>query len=509
LKSNDKIWIGTNEGVRIYENESITSPFSENKYLSSSITCMERLNNEVFLIGTKSNGVLVIKNDTVFDVINKDEGLMSNLIRKIHVDNQNTIWVGTQKGISRLNYVGANNQEIFNISTAHGLVSGEVIDVCPYRDMIFVATPKGLVEFDRTQINNNTIPPPIYIASLTINEKARIITGNNQFNYKENNINLSYVGLNYRSLGEVEYQYRMLGIDTTWVSTKTRDVRYPALQPGEYTFEVKAKNEDGIWSEPTGLPFTINPPFWLTWWFILLEVVAGALLIYLFFKYRIKQLTKKSELEKRMIELELKALRSQMNPHFIFNTLNSIQHYIVDNDFRSTNKYLTKFAKLIRTVLNLSEKNVITIQEEVDMLKLYMDLERMRFEKAFDYELEIGEEVDLDYDEIPSMLIQPYIENAIWHGLMNKKEKGLIKIGINLKENYLCCRVLDNGIGRKKAAEIKAKRNIKRKSVGMTITKERLELINNNDVSVDIVDLEDEKGNALGTQVDIKIPYKN
>ena len=210
-----------------------------------------------------------------------------------------------------------------------------------------------------------------------------------------------------------------------------------------------------------------------------------------------------------MVELELKALRSQMNPHFIFNTLNSIQHYIAVNDFKSTNKYIVQFATLIRTILNLSEKSVITLQEEIDILTMYMDLEKMRFEEQFDYKIEYSDEVDVDYDEIPSMLLQPYVENAIWHGLMNKKGKGLIKIGIREEGEYLCCSIEDNGIGRKKAAKIKAKRNIQQKSIGMSVTKERLDLIGDNDFNVETIDLYDDDGNACGTKMLIKIHYKN
>lgn len=515
LKNKDKLWIGTNEGVRILKDRTITTPFVGNKYLSSSITSIERLNADVFLIGTKNYGVLVIKNDSITNIISEETGLSGNLIRTLHVDNQKVVWVGTNKGISRVNYTGKNKYEIYNLTQKHGLVSGEIIDIRSYKNTIYVATPKGLVEFDKTKILANGTPPPVYITAFKVNTVKRAIKPNTALNYQENFINIDYEGLNYRSLGEVNYQYRMLGVDTNWIRTMTRTVQYPSLSPGDYTFEVKAQNEDGYWSNSTKVSFTITPPFWLTWWFISFEIFLGLSIVFSIFKYREKQLNQKNEAankiieaEKKMIELELKALRSQMNPHFIFNTLNSIQHYISISDFKSTNKYITQFARLIRTVLNLSEKNMITIQEEIDMLTLYMELEKMRFQHQFEYEIIVREEIDVDYDEIPSMLIQPYIENAIWHGLMNKNEKGKIKIEMKVEENYLCCCIEDNGIGRKQSAEIKAKRNIKRKSVGMSVTKERLALINNNDISFDIIDLEDNSGKALGTKITIKIPYK-
>jgi ligand-binding sensor domain-containing protein len=514
IKNGNKLWIGTNDGIRVFQDKKITAPYTANRYLSSPTTCIERLNEDIFLIGTKSYGVLVIKNDNIIDIIDVAKGLVGNLIRTIHVDNQKVVWVGTNKGLTRINYQNANVYQIYNLTKSHGLISPEIIDISSYKNTIYAATTKGLIEFDKTKVKANTTLPPVYIKSFSINEKERYIGKNDQLNYKENNIKIDYVALNYRSVGERVYQYRILVIDTNWLTTMTRNSRYPALQSGDYTFEVKAKNEDGYWSEPTNISFTINPPFWLTWWFIAAEILVGLTVIFIVFKYRVKQLNDKNkaaqqitEAEKRMVELELKALRSQMNPHFIFNTLNSIQHYIAENDFKSTNKYITQFAKLIRTVLNLSEKKYCTIQEELEMLTLYMDLEKMRFENEFDYQINVSKEIDQDYDEIPSMLIQPYVENAIWHGLMNKKNKGAIKIGISLEENYLRCSIEDNGIGRAAAAEVKAKRKLKRKSVGMSITKERLDIINEDGINIKIVDLKDNVGNALGTKVTIKISY--
>jgi len=508
IKNDDKIWIGTKDGIRVYKDRKITSPFKNNKYLSSAITSMERLNNTILLIGTKNYGLLIMKNNSIIDIINKEKGLINNLVQKIHVDNDKTIWVGTNNGLNKIKYQTPSKYNIFSITPKHGLISGDITAIKSYKNTIFVATPKGLIKFDKTKVKTNYIPPPVYITQFLVNSNSKTVKEGHQLTYKDNFIKLHYEGLNYRSLGAVEYKYRMLGVDTNWTSTTLKFVQYPTLQPNDYIFEIKAKNEDNIWSKPATISFTINSPFWLTWWFIASEIGLGVLILFLIFKYRENQLIKKGNIEKKMIELELKALRSQMNPHFIFNTLNSIQHFITLSDFRNTNKYIAQFAKLIRTVLNLSEKNTIIIQEEIDMLTLYMELEKMRFEEQFNYQIIIDPQVDPDYDTIPSMLIQPYVENAIWHGLMNKNKKGNIIIKISIEDNYLYCSIEDNGIGRKKAAEIKKKRNINHKSVGMSITKERLDFFNTEkDVNINTVDLVDSEGQALGTKITIKTPY--
>lgn len=514
VKNGGKIWIGTNQGVRIFEgvDKKIKHPFQKNKYLSSAITSMERLNDNFFLIGTKSYGLLVVRNDSIIDVIDQEKGLVGNLVKTIHVDNQQTIWVGTNNGLSRINCDDQGVFDIYNVTTKHGLISGEINDIDSYRATIYLATTKGLVEFDRRKLKENDLRPPVYITSFNVNEQERTVDENLELSYKENNLNIAYEGLNYRSLGDVTYQYRMLGVDTNWITTTSRSVRYPTLPHNEYTFEIKAKNEDGYWSETERFSFKINPPTWLTWWFITVLIILGLLIVYLVFRYQVKQIRSKASVEKKMVELELKALRAQMNPHFIFNTLNSIQYFIGKNNFVETNRYITKFSKLIRTVLNLSEKSVIAIEEEIEMLTLYLDLEKMRFDEQFDYSIQIGEEVDAYYDTIPSMLIQPYVENAIWHGLMNTTKKGKITIEVNRENNDLKCVVTDNGIGREAASRIKAKRNINHKSVGMTITKERLDLMSDEkraDINVEIVDLYDNKNGVKtvkGTKVIVKIP---
>lgn len=515
-KVDDEIWIGTKDGLRKFVNEEIIEPFSENKYLSTAITSLVKL-DDLVLIGTKSYGLLVVKNDSIINIIDEDDGLVSNLIRTIHVDNQKVVWLGTSKGICELTFTSENDFDIHNITKKHGLISAEIRDVESYKNLIYAVTQAGLVSFDKKKILKNNTPSKLYITSFKANDSLVDLESHSSFNYRENNIKIEYVGINYRSLGNVEYQYRMTGVDSNWVSTHSTSVQYRTLPAGDYSFELKSKNENGVWNpSPIILSFSIQPPFWLSWWFFALLILVLIGVVTIFFKIREKKLIAKNEVdrkntitEKRMVELELKALRSQMNPHFIFNILNSIQHYIIKNDFRSTNRYITQFAKLIRTVLNLSEKAVITIQEELDMLTLYMSLEKMRFSEQFSYEIVVGEEIDVDYDEIPSMLIQPYVENSIWHGLMNKEKKGNIKINLSLSDGYLCCAIEDNGIGREEAEKIRSRRKIAQKSVGMSITKERLDLINENNVNVKTIDLKDKSGIALGTRIEIKIPYKN
>ncbi len=222
---------------------------------------------------------------------------------------------------------------------------------------------------------------------------------------------------------------------------------------------------------------------------------------------------KMTELEREKTNLEMQALRAQMNPHFIFNCLSSINRFILTNKIEEASDYLTKFSRLIRMALNNSEKSVITLESELDALKLYLDLERLRFRNAFDYSITFINTIDINAVYIPPMLIQPFAENAIWHGLMHKDSGGgRLDIQLSAEEKTLTCTIADNGIGRSKAGTLKSSLGEKNKSMGVNITADRLSLLNQNQrntATYIIEDLVDEEGDSRGTRVILAIPYKD
>ncbi len=212
----------------------------------------------------------------------------------------------------------------------------------------------------------------------------------------------------------------------------------------------------------------------------------------------------KLQSEQKQTELEMQALRAQMNPHFIFNCLSSINRFIIKNENKAASKYLTRFSRLMRMVLINSKKPLISLEDELQMLRLYLEMERLRFKNAFSYRISFLNEMDADNLFIPPLLLQPFCENAIWHGLMNKDDEGMLEINMENMENFLKCTITDNGVGRKKAGELKTKTAEKEKSMGLKITTDRLSLINgeNNIQSFfKIEDLADEYGEPSGTKV--------
>jgi LytS/YehU family sensor histidine kinase len=286
-------------------------------------------------------------------------------------------------------------------------------------------------------------------------------------------------------------------------------------------------NSEGYWSKEINYSFTIRPPWWGTWWFRITAVICLVALFYGLIRWRLhqkfrlqlessekeKQLAemrvKTAELQQQTTELEMQALRAQMNPHFIFNSLNSINRFILQNNRTQASEYLTKFSKLVRLILQNSQAAMIPLESELESLELYLDLEALRFDHRFGYKISVPKDLDIEVLKVPPLIIQPYAENAIWHGLMHKEEKGQLDIEISQENNYLFFKITDDGIGRRQSATMSSKSATRHKSMGLRITADRIAMLqssNGIESPVTINDLMNTDGSAAGTEVIIKIP---
>lgn len=336
---------------------------------------------------------------------------------------------------------------------------------------------------------------------------------------------VGFSALSYIQHQKNQYAYRLLRFSNEWVLCGNNPLAaFTNVPPGEYELQIKGSNYDGVWSDIRSLKIIITPPFWQTWWFRGLMLALGLVVIYTMYRYRLEQQTLKSRLtaeealrkqreaeyQQRIAQTEISALRAQMNPHFIFNCLNSIQYFTASNEADTASEYLSKFSRLIRLVLENSRSEKVTLTNELETLRLYIEMEAMRFQQKVRYEINVSDEVDTDTIQIPPLLVQPFVENAIWHGLMHKETGGLVTIAVKQpSEGLLRIEVIDDGVGRLKATELKSKSVIKHKSFGMKVTTERIELINQlyqTNTSVKINDLKDDWGGALGTEVVVEIP---
>jgi ligand-binding sensor domain-containing protein len=470
------------------------------------------------------NGVLVINlNTNKTRYLNEQDGLNSELVYSIEfAENKNALWIGTNQGINKLNlkkYLENETVEITSFGKQQGFMGVECNSNGIWEDKggaLWFGTISGLVKHEPFNLKKNLKQNLTLIQKIKLLNEDTLLNDNAELRYDYNTIAFYYKGICLTNAEKVLYVKKLEGLEKNWSSPSNEDYsKYANLAPGKYTFKVKSCNNEGVWDDKeTAFTFTIKSPFYTTWWFILIIVLGFSTIIYFIVTIRIRNIKKQQRLDfERKVEvskIELKALRSQMNPHFIFNSLNSIQHYIFNSKTDEAIKYLSKFARLVRIILNNSNKPTVTVGEDLEALKLYLELEQMRFEEKFDYEIFIDPSVDVDYDIMPPLLTQPYVENAILHGLNPKQEKGKLTISLTSKDNFIICTIVDNGIGREKAAEIKRTMpGTKHKSLGMKITEDRLRIlneVNNSKLSVTISDLKDNAGKALGTKVELYIP---
>ncbi len=281
-----------------------------------------------------------------------------------------------------------------------------------------------------------------------------------------------------------------------------------------YSKEVHVDSFTFLQQLPPTIPIS-SPRKWSAW--LIVSIVLSILLaIFGLYRYQMNQFKAREKMktafEKKLAHVEMSALLAQMNPHFLFNSLNSIESYIVSNQTKAAAQYLNNFSRLMRLILQHSRSDYISLKEEINALELYLEMEHIRFKDKFQYGIYIARDLDTNAIDIPPMLIQPYVENAIWHGLMHKPDRsnGMLVLEISRKDNFLYCVIEDNGIGREKAQAIVAKRTTPRKrSMGMAITKDRMKIMSqlyNFNTEVQVTDLYRKDGEARGTRVELFIP---
>lgn len=349
---------------------------------------------------------------------------------------------------------------------------------------------------------------PLRISKITVNDS--IISSLQQLReltYNQNYLTFEFSALDFDQDERTEYRYRLKGLEDHWTQAGIDHVaHYTSIPPGQYTLEIEAEDRRYGWkSQMLSVPLIIHPPFWQTWWFYTLIILCIAFAIQSYYAWKMRKIREEEALKlafaRRESELEMKSLRSQMNPHFIFNSLNAINGFIVKDDKRNAMGYLTKFSRLVRQILDHSRTGHITINEEVDSLELYLQLESLRFNQQFTYSIQCPNELKENGAKIPPMLIQPFVENAIWHGLMHAEHPGFVSITFIPKGHDLVVEIRDNGIGREASSKMKKSNHT---SHGLNITMERLAHVHP-DAGIIFTDLKENEKPA-GTLVTVTLP---
>jgi hypothetical protein len=345
------------------------------------------------------------------------------------------------------------------------------------------------------------------ITGVEVNGQAIAFDEALTFPYKKNSISFFYTGINFTAGRQNSYAYMLEGFEKEWTYCgNKRQCNYINLPPGNYTFKIKTANQQGEWNEnAASFSFKILAPFWQTWWFRALAVILTILLIYWFIKRRDSFKEKENKAALQMSELKLTALQSQMNPHFIFNSLNSIQNYILQQKPIDAARYLSKFSKLMRRILDQSFNTLTSLNEIVETLSMYMELEAFRFSNEFNWDIKVDDAERINDVKLPALLLQPYVENAIIHGLMPKEGEKHLLIHLYKEDKMLYCVVDDNGVGRGNkltASDGHISRGQKLTDDMLTTMKQLL----HTDARIVITDKKDSVGNPAGTRVELIIP---
>lgn len=520
LQHDSLLWLATSDAGlirfnRFTQNVSSTTVFHIDKLSVSNITCLDLLNDTTLVAGTDHGLWLYDTRNGSLKPLKINGALFDEWVLSMQKDGENGLWFTTQYGFYRFD---AKN---FTVSTF--VQSGDIIDnnrkvrrcIARLKDgRLMVGASDHFVIFDPAKLNIAPPPPDVTILSFrTMDSTVHMATGKPvTLSYRQNFISIEFKSLQYHH-EVIRYLYQLEGVDEEWLKAENILVaRYTNLPPGNYTFRVRSVNTAGTFSEGiTELKIHILPAFWQTAWFRMLGLLLIMSLIYLYFRMRIfyikRAARRRTVIQQQMAQLEMKALRAQMNPHFIFNALNSIQTFMMKNETEQALSYLGRFARLIRNVLDTSQLNIIPVSKEIKMLENYLELEKLRFADQFSYEITIDDELDADYTDIPTMVLQPFVENAIWHGLLHKKEKGNVSIAFHKVKDRVVCIIEDDGIGRIGAAALRQQSG--HNSKGLQITRDRLALYNkrfNLDATFDIEDLFDEEGQACGTRINVWFP---
>jgi ligand-binding sensor domain-containing protein/signal transduction histidine kinase len=512
--SSDIYAIGTLSGLYITDHGK-TFKYDKDSALSESrIFEMVRDAKHRLWISTYQNGIYVMVNNSVSRV----NGLLSNLCKMIYADEKDNLWVCTTKGLNKIEADDKGNFNIKKFDMTDGMPTNEISSVYAYKGTVWVATSQGLVKFREQDLveSAGVRPPPVYVLSFWARDSVYSFDHPIYLSYRDNDIRVDYAGVTFTSGKGILYKYLLKGSsDRDTVFTTATSIRFGSLGPAHYHLYIWAATRGKVWSAvPAEVTFEITPPFWQRLWFYILAASLLFLSIWLVVRYRISIIKKREnervEVNKRFSELELQALRAQMNPHFIFNALNSIQSFYAANDELTANRYMMAFSSLIRQILHSSSQSLTTLQNEVQLLSDYISLEKMRLKDKFEYTIAVSPNIDPQKVTLPIMLIQPYVENAINHGLkFMEAHKGFLKVYFEQENNILYCTIEDNGIGLKASQKRKEERKSKHISEGMKITRQRVDTLNtlyNNSIEINIIDKSDIETNTTGVKVVIRIP---
>ncbi len=471
-------------------------------------------NSDIYF-GLHANGLVIYdQKQKRFSQITRTDGLPDNHILALYLHN-GKLWMATENGLASYHLT---TKEISSFGTTDGIPLYSGSKYLLYYDsthqQLYGAFKNTIFRFNPDKLTKNNIPPVFNIESIVIagNETIYHPVNNVKLTYDQNNIVLNLASVNFEDASQQQFAYRIVVHgDEPWLTLGAqRSIIFSNLSPGNHRLQVKVFIRNQSWPDQVKeIILLVRPPFWKTIWFYILAALVIAIAFYYLHRRRINQITQRADIDKQLAQSEMKALHAQMNPDFIFNCLNSIREMILNNENEQASLYLSKFARLIRITLNQSSKPFVSLSDTVDYLERYIEMEKIR-SSHFTYTIDLGDDLQLKEIMLPAMLIQPFIENAIWHGTLLKKNLD-VHVSFRKKGNELVCVVEDNGIGIEESLQ-KKENTATQPSVGIANIRQRIELLNEKYNLQSTVIIQDKKAltptNGTGTVVTLHLPIK-
>jgi two-component sensor histidine kinase len=505
--SDNELVVNT-KSLYLYKNDSLirdeSLAFFDNKIISGHLI----LNDSAELYSLEGDSIYIIAHDRLYNLT-----AAWNYPADLHIRyldyHPPTLFIGTSSNIflcdNPLNILSGGPVLLHPVDISFRTIHDMLFE----GDRLYIASDDGLTAIAYQELMAVKSYPPIpYFQSLRINNEPGVPQNSKVVLTGSNRIHIDFNSINY-SISPVIYSYRLKGLDREWQNSSGTSVLYESLPAGEYVFELKARKPTSEWSEPIDFTIRIERTFWQHPLFLMIITLLLAGIVFLAVLWRKNQEMKRREVEHQLVLLEQRALQSMMNPHFIFNSLGSIQSYLLQKKHGEAGLYLSRFARLIRQNLNAIDAAMINLGEEVDRLKNYLDLEKLRMEDRFDYRIEVAETIESGKIMIPSMIVQPFVENSIWHGISSMKEQGMITVAFSLEdERSLKLIVEDNGIGLVNASKFLGKEDNHLK-MGMAVTRKRIELLGKKYGIKPRVDFSEISPGSInpGTRVELIVPF--
>lgn len=522
-KIGDDYWIAAQSQLIIYSIKTSTNSYykiedghvlkkgeEDDQSTKNSISQIIPIDNNCAWVLMRESGLLKICQDSNDDLIVEEKRGAAELSqlqtsRKMLRGSADDYWITTKNGL-----INADRElENFKVINKNFGLSYPKLDhgFGVLNGKLFIGMDSGFAVAEESNLLQSLSPQVCDINNPKLGNIDLVPSEVNEVNYKYKSFHVQLTSPIYDEVASVMYSYQLIGHSEEPTIVKGADhmLRFDNLSPGSYRFEAKVKSQNREWGEVKSIDFEILSPIWKRWWFLLSSTLALGYLVYKFYQNRIKNIQSEADIKTQLVELEKQALHAQMNPHFIFNALNSIRSLILIGRYEESTEYLTKFSNMVRKILQYSSDSTITLSEEVSFLNDYISLEKLRFSVKFDYKISIDENLELDAIRIPPLLVQPFVENAIWHGLLHKQSNASLFIKISSDNDLVRVVVSDNGIGRKASRKMTSSSGMKtKKEVGFKLGKKRIELLGAK-AELQIIDLVENEV-AIGTKVIISIP---